>query len=177
MTVLLPILGFLAVVSLALGFYFRIAEYDILESDRVWDRIAPASLAIVEDESVPDELAMIVTAFSMLAGCGCFVNAILFETAKRKLGVSKASTSNSLDAKVSELSDESRHALFNLLRDLVLFDSLHAPILGRLCRAIHHRQLRRIEYYNGEPNRLVYVGERYYEKGSEPKPRVVSSDW
>lgn len=187
MTLILTSFAFLAAVSLLLGLYFRIAEYDVLASDQVWERIAPASLAIVNDERVPDEIAAVVAAFSMMTGCGCFVNSVLADTFKAKFGITaRSADAAGLSKKIASLDDETKHLLANLLQDLLIFDTLHAPLLGRLCRVLNRSQFSRAKYRpkNLDPDseqaviiRLTYAAELTIERknGERQVPSLVAA--
>jgi hypothetical protein len=108
MTYALAIVGLLTVISLGLGLYFRVAEYDILAADKVWDRIAPAAQAIVDDDSIPDSIAGDVTAFAMLSGCGCFTSVMLINALMDRIGVKTPPPSEDLQHSLDVLDDQSR---------------------------------------------------------------------
>lgn len=180
MTLILTFASFFVAISFGLGLYFRIAEYDVLASEKVWERIAPAALAIVDDEGVPDEIAAMVAAFSMLTGCGCFVNSVLIDSIKSRLGFSIAAAAEDLRAReqIGDLAPEVRHALALLLQDLLIFDSLHAPILGRLCRVLNRDEFSRDRYRRKTANpekerevifRITTAAETAIERKSDPR--------
>lgn len=181
MTVFVIIVAFFAATSLVLGIYFRIAEFDVLASDKVWDRIAPASHKIVSDERVPDELAEIVTAFTMLAGCGCFVNGLMMGGVKRSFGFDEKLEKDDLKLKdsIAALDDDTQRLLSNLLQDLLLFDSLHAPILGRISRWLNPEKFKRIDYKTFPADssderefifRITHEAEATIEKKQQTRP-------
>ncbi|OAO00371.1 hypothetical protein A8B75_18705 [Sphingomonadales bacterium EhC05] len=145
---LVVIVLFLAIVSFGLGIYFRVAEYDILAADRVWERIAPNAKAIVSNDAYSDRVAFDISMFSVLAGCGCFTNAMLviwFKTAVLRMSPGKVS-GNPLAPELNALPEDLRGNVLELFNDMMLFDSLHAPILGRVCRVIYREAFSRKLY-------------------------------
>lgn len=145
----IAVIFLLAAISFGFGLYFRIAEYDVLASDKVWDRIVPAAKTLVDDERLPDTVAATITMFSMATGCGCFVRILVFDAIRDKLKSllhiafkSHIEPDHDLDA----LPEFLKHDVFKLLEDLILFDSLHSPILGRACRVMHRTKFARSKY-------------------------------
>lgn len=186
MTLILTFAAFLAAISFALGMYFRIAEYDVLASDKVWERIAPAAQAIVDNEEVPDEIAAMVADFAMLTGCGCFVNSVLAHALKTKLGlrVQVDQDAHRVRAQIADLKPDVRHTLANLLQDLLIFDSLHAPLLGRLCRVLNREEFSRDRYRSPSPSpaveqevifRITSAAEAIIERKNEAKLELAPS--
>ncbi|ASJ90264.1 hypothetical protein [Porphyrobacter sp. CACIAM 03H1] len=186
MTLILTFAAFLAATSFVLGIYFRIAEYDVLASEKVWERIAPAAQSIVDNDKVPDEIAAMVAAFAVMTGCGCFVNSVLVHSLKTKLGV-RARVDDDADRvkeQVAALDPDVRHALANLLQDLLIFDSLHAPIFGRLCRVLNREDFARDKYRLPPSSpaverevifRITTAAEPIIERKNEAKLELVPS--
>jgi hypothetical protein len=134
------------VTTLLAGFYYRIAEQDVLASQQVWDRLADKVKAMIDDDEFPDEMANDMVIFSLLAGCGCFTVVTVKQWLRSKLRRRKALPDADIAAMFELMTDERRHKFSAIMTDLMLFDSLHAPITGRLLRAIYRDQFRRAAY-------------------------------
>ena len=133
-------------VTLLIGFYYRIAEQDIIASQQVWDRIVDKVKSVIDDDEFPDEMAKDMAIFSLLAGCGCFTAVTVRQWISIKLIGRKTVADRNIAAMFESMTDERRHKFSEIMTDLMLFDSLHAPIIGRLLRAIYHDQFRRAAY-------------------------------
>jgi hypothetical protein len=133
-------------ITLLVGFYYRIAEQDILASQQVWDRLADKVKVMIDDDEFPDEMANDMAIFSLLAGCGCFTGVAVRQWMLSKALRRKLLPDPNVAVMFEDMTDERRHKFSAIMTDLMLFDSLHAPVMGRLLRAIHRDQFRRAAY-------------------------------
>lgn len=133
-------------VTLLIGFYYRIAEQDVLASQQVWDRIVDKVKLLIDDDEFPDEMANDMAIFSLLAGCGCFTTVTVKQWILSTFFGRKTVADPDVAVMFEDMTDERRHKFSAIMTDLMLFDSLHAPIMGRMLRAIHRDQFRRAAY-------------------------------
>jgi hypothetical protein len=133
MTLVLFLLLALAAISFALGWYFRQIEAGIAESLPLWDQLIANVNLLVSDPATPDEIAEDVSIYADLAGCGCFVGSLVRDLLIRDLARKYREEKDSADH-LRALTSSQKRLLGLIMRDVLLFDSLHMPILGRLFR-------------------------------------------
>lgn len=120
------------ILTFAIGFYFKRAEYYANEALAVWKRLNQNVNRLIFDERTTDELAREVAGFALLAGCGCFTRGLLIEIIVRSFNGRKQSAQT--PHAIRNLPSDQRELLGRIMRDLLLYDSLRTPFIGFLMR-------------------------------------------
>lgn len=134
MTFVVLIVALLVALSLAGGWYFRRKEAGVLESRPIWDRMIRNINRLVADESVPFDVARDLTVFASLAGCGCFVLAVIRDQVTRD--ISKQYERSAPATEWESLTLAQKQAVGVVLADLLMMDMLHMPVLRVLFNAL-----------------------------------------
>jgi hypothetical protein len=162
MMLLSTIIVVLLALTLLGGLYYRVAELDILASEKVWDRISSNVKLVIDNDVYPDDVVKDISIFSIMTGCGCFTTGALLGWVSQKFFVRKEPDGD-LWGSISLLNDGDRHTLSAIMNDLMLFDSLHSPILGRCFRFLYRDVFRRADYRSAESGAVGAESVRHEE--------------
>lgn len=138
MIVLLLIFA-LGVFTLLADRYFDIANQSFVNASKTWKQITSEASKIIDDETYPSKSIAFVMVMTGVAGCGCFVRAMLINHYFPKMleiNRVKRKDENPFEGALDGLTDSQRKSIDKLIAKIIWFDAHRNPLHGLLFKRL-----------------------------------------